>query len=212
MVKMKDLLFTCLLSALMCNIAQSQTSFLPDQAFKLTGGRIILGTGDIFGYSANVEWTKKIGDKKNAHFAWGAEISLEHASTHPTVINPTAQEFLFGPIYMATTNIVLSSRISYYPFARTFAKGINITGGVCAGNTSQDREFQATRIYDSTSGSSVRRSYLEFINKFLFGYKITAGYEWYFKKIMVGARLDFASYTNGDINTFYGLKLGWSLL
>src|SRR5438270_9320698 len=119
---MKKLLFTFLILVLLCDCSQSQTNIFP-KAFKLTAGRIILGTGDIFGYSANLDWTERFGDIKNkvSHFAWGGEISFEHASTHPTVINPTLQEFLYGPMYRSTTNIVLSPKISYYPFSKTFA-------------------------------------------------------------------------------------------
>jgi hypothetical protein len=209
---MKKLVFALGLLILLNDVSHSQAVRF-SKSFKVTGGRIILGTGDIFGYAANIEWTKGFQSKrqKTPHFEYGGELSFEHASTEPTVVNPTVEEVLFGPIYRATTNIVLSPKLTYYPFSRTFAKGINITGALCFGYTSQGKEFQATRIYDTVSQISVRRSYLEFNKEFIFGYKITAGYEWYFKKILIGARLDFASYTNSDIDTFYGLKLGWKL-
>lgn len=172
-------------------------------SFKLSAGRILFGTGDIPGYGANIEysrcWTK--------HLLIGTELSFENGSTQPKVINPTLSEF-FAESYNTTTNIVLTPKITYYPFAETIARGINITGGFSVGYTSQNREFQSAYRYDSTTQMSIRRSYLEYSNKPVFGYRITAGYEWWFKRILIGARLDFDSYTNGDINTLMALKTG----
>lgn len=176
---------------------------------KLTAGRILFGTGDVPGYGVNIEYSRRLNANKkpNKHFFGGIELSFESGSKQPKVINPTLSEF-FSKTYHSTTNIVLTPKLIYYPFNKTFAKGINISGGLSIGYTSQNREFQASYRYDSVLQTSVRRSYLEYINKAIFGYRITTGYEWWFKKILVGARLDFDSYTNGDINTLIGLKTG----
>ena len=176
---------------------------------KLTGGRILFGTGDVPGYGVNVEYSRRLNANKNPnkHFSWGADLSFEYGSRQPKVVNPTLSEFL-NETYYATTNIILTPKLIYYPFAQTFAKGINISGGLSVGYTSQSREFQSSYQYDTTFQSSVRRSYLEYINQAIFGYRITAGYEWWFTRILVGAQLNFDSYTNGDINTLVGLKTG----
>jgi len=110
--------------------------------------------------------------------------------------------------YYSTTNIVFTPKLTYYPFNNTLVKGINFTGGLSIGYTSQQKEFRASRITDPNSSSSIRASYLKYLNEAILGYRITAGYEYWLKKILLGARLDFHSYTNGDINTFYGLKTG----
>jgi hypothetical protein len=190
-------------------VSFSQQNGIKPNSIKLTAGRIIFGTGDIFGYAVNVEYAKFLKHNSAKHFSFGAELSFENGSTHPVVINPTIQEFLFGSRYQATTVIALTPKLTYYPFNKTFARGLNITGGLSLAYVSHASEFEATRVYDSIGQRFIRRSYLEFHNKTTIGYRITAGYEWFFAKIIIGARLDFDSYHNGDINTFYGLKAGF---
>jgi hypothetical protein len=205
---MKSIIVVLLTALSTCALAQNKIA--TDNFVKLTAGRIIFGTGDIFGYAINIEYAKRYGqDRRNLkHFALGAELSFEHGATHPKIINPTVEDFLWGPFYRSTTDVVLTPKITYYPFNSTFAKGLNITAGLSLGHTSQAREFQASRVYDSVSQTSVRRSYLQFKEQTLLGYRVTAGYEHLFSKILIGARLDFDSYDNGDINSFYGLTAG----
>ncbi len=177
---------------------------------KLSAGRMLFGTGDIVGYAANVEYAKRLNSGKMflKHFAMGAELSFENGATEPDVYTTPAQES-FNRSFHTTTNIVFTPKFTYYPFNKTFAKGINITGGISVGFTSQSREFQSGYTYDPVFQRSVRHSYLAFYNKAMFGYRITTGYEFMVtKKIVAGARLDFDSYENGDINTLIGLKAG----
>jgi hypothetical protein len=203
-MKISFILLFCL--CCICGISQ-QTKH--ENIVKLTAGRILFGTGDIYGYGVNVEYCGRpnLNQKSAKHFLFGTELSFENGSRQPKVINPTLSEF-YSETYYSTTNIILTAKLSYYPFAKTFAKGINITGGLSVGYTSQNMEFQSSYHYDTVLQTSVRRSYLEYINNCIFGYRITAGYEWWIKKILVGARLDFASYTNGDINTLAAVKTG----
>ena len=59
--------------------------------------------------------------------------------------------------------------------------------------------------------ANVRRSYLEYDNAILIGYRVTASYEYLVSKhFLVGIRMDFDSYTNGDINTLLAGKIGYS--
>ena len=90
-------------------------------------------------------------------------------------------------------------------------KGLNIGVGPSVGYSFQSREWQADYIpYNSSSNIGVRRSYLEYVNSVIVGYRISAGYDWEFKNgLLTGVRLDFSNYTNGDINTFAGIKLGY---
>jgi len=190
----------------------AQQSNKGNNFFKLSGGKVFFGTGDVPGYGVNLEYSTrlKIAKKPSKHFLFGAEISFENGSIQPKVINPTFQEFI-DETYHSTTNIILTPKISYYPFAKTFAKGINITGGISVGYTNQNMEFQSTYIYDNITQMSVRRSYLKYINQVLFGYRITTGYELFVtKKILIGGHLGFSSYTNGDINTSIIGKLGYN--
>ena len=180
--------------------------------FKLSGGKVFFGTGDVPGYGINLEYSTrlKMVKKTSKHFLIGAEIFFENGNNQPKVINPTFQEFI-DKTYHSTTNIIFTPKISYYPFAKTFARGINVTGGFSIGYTNQNMEFQSTYIYDNNTQMSVRRSYLKYVNKALFGYHITAGYEFAItKKILIGGQLGFSSYTNGDINTSIIGKLGYN--
>lgn len=106
---------------------------------------------------------------------------------------------------------MVTPKITYYPFNRTFAKGMNMSAGISVGYTSQNREFQSTYFYDTVSQMSIRRSYLAYINQAILGYRINVGYEYLVtKKILLGVRLDFANYTNGDINTLLAGKIGYN--
>lgn len=204
------ILSCCALMILLPLFLLSQTQNYKS-SIKLSGGRISFGTGDFFGYSSNIEYARRLNAKKGfKHFSVGAELSFENGSKRPKVINPTFQEFIDKTYYTAT-NIILSPKIHYYPFSKTFAKGFNISAGISIGYTSQNTEFQSTYIYDPATQMSLRRSYLAYTNEVLFGYRITTGYDLNIsKKILTGFRLDFCSYTNGDINTVIAAKLGYN--
>jgi hypothetical protein len=130
---------------------------------------------------------------------------LNTVPEQPKVIKPTPQQFFHE--YYSTSNICLFSKIGYHPFSKTFFKGLNISAGLAFGYTSQSREFQATLIYEPALQINIRRSYLEYINGFIFGYRVTLPFA---KHVLFGARLDFENYTNlGDINTNLGGKVAY---
>ncbi len=210
-MKTLSLLLLACFAVLISNKTFAQSDNKKNNYVKFAAGRVSFGTGDFFGYGVNIEYSKRIKGKAFLkHFLIGAELSFEDGNQQPKVINPTLQEF-FSAWYYSTTNIVFTPKITYYPFNRTFAKGINITGGLSVGYTNQSSESQATYIYDSNTQMSVRRSYLDYINQVIFGYRITAGYEFFITKhILIGGRLDFDSYSNGDINTLIAAKCGFS--
>lgn len=190
----------------------AQLSGNKDNFVKLAIGKIWFGTGDIPGYSVNLEYSERLKTKTSflKHFLVGAELSFENGNEQPKVINPTFQEFL-NQWYYSTTNIVITPKITYYPFNKTFAKGINISLGLSAGYSNQNTEQQATYIFDPVSQMSIRRSYLAYINEFILGYRVITGYEYFISKhILIGMRLDFDSYTNGDINTLMAGKIGYN--
>ncbi|MBL7737853.1 MAG: hypothetical protein JNK14_01455 [Chitinophagaceae bacterium] len=197
-----------LLSLSVVGLSQNEKNGL--NSIALSGGRISFGTGDFFGYGINLEYSKQLNPGKSfsKHFSLGAEISFENGDKQPKVINPSAQDF-FAKTYYNTTNIVITPKITYHPFNKTFAKGLIITAGISAGYTNQNREFQASYYFDPTTQTSVRRSLLEYINEVIGGYRISAGYECQFKRILAGVRLDFHNYTNGDANTLVALKTGY---
>ena len=61
----------------------------------------------------------------------------------------------------------------------------------------------------TANGDYIRYSMLTDSNTWLIGYRISTGYELMLTpKLLVGARLDFSNYTNGDVNTLAAVKLG----
>ena len=190
-----------------------QNKAVKEQTLYITAGSIDFGTGDFVGYAVNVGYSKRLSQKKNflAHLSANGELSFETGNKQPKVINPTVWEF-FEKTYYSTTNIALFSNIEYHPLNKTFLRGFNIAAGIAIGYTSQNREFEATRVYDSVSQFSVRRSYLDYINQVIFGYRITVGYDYLITKhLILGTRIDFENYTNlGDINATIAGKLGYS--
>jgi hypothetical protein len=81
---------------------------------------------------------------------------------------------------------------------------------LAVGYTNQNRERQATYIYDNVLQMSVRRSYLEYINRVMFGYRVIVGYDYFVsKRLSLGFRMDFDNYS-GDINTLLAGKIGYA--
>jgi hypothetical protein len=179
----------------------------------ISGGRVLFGTGDIPGYSVNIELNKNLIMHPKAMLAKlmvGLEFSFENGSKDPKVINPTFQEFISKTFYH-TSNSILTIKVSYFPITKTFLRGLNICIGPSIGYTNQSSEFQSSFIVDPATQESIRRSYLTFYKNVIIGYRISAGYVYNFKKdIFAGIRLDFSNYNNGDINTLAGLKIGFS--
>lgn len=189
-----------------------QNGFQKNKTISLTTGRISFGTGDFFGYGVNIGYARRLNEKNKVlkHLFAGAELNFEHGNKQPKVINPTPWEFIKNTYY-STTNITLTSKICYYPFTKTIARGINISLGGSVGYTNQNFESQAAYVVNPVTQTSVRRSYLDYINEVIIGYRITTGYEVYItKKLLIGARLDFINNTLGDINTLLAGKIGYS--
>lgn len=180
---------------------------------KASAGRVVFGTGDVNGFGAGVELSTPLSYKKGSywqHFQAGAEMNFENGALQPVVINPTMGEF-YHAIFNHVSNTTIYPKLTYYPLLRTFLKGINVSAGPSAGYSYQSREFQADGVPLQGEGA-VRRSYLEYKNTWLIGFRITAGYEYLIcKKLLVGGRLDFFNYQNHDANTMIAGKLGLKL-
>jgi hypothetical protein len=180
-------------------------------AINLYGGRIAFGTGDFFGQSTSVEYLHQLtSDNKIVnHFKVGIELTFENGNSRPKIINPNYQEFIARTFYN-TTNLILTPKVYYFPFTKTFLKGLNICIGFPIGYISKNREFRATYIYDSVTKTSIRRSYLAYTDKFIIGYKVSTGYDLIiFKQLVSGVRVDLCSYSNGDVNTVISGKVGF---
>jgi hypothetical protein len=210
--RIRNTVFLLILTVVIPTRPFAQDSSSNGQALYISAGRISFGTGDFFGYNVNVGYAKRLSSNRGLleHLEGQVELCFEYGNNQPIIINPTADEF-FGQFYYSTANIAIVPKIGYYPFNRTFFKGLNISAGLAFGYTNQNREFQATLFYDPVSQINVRRSYLEYINEFIFGYRVSVGYDYPFiNHLLLGARFDFENYTNlGDINATLGAKIAY---
>ena len=179
----------------------------------LSGGRVLFGTGDVPGYSINVELSKSIlREPKNifSKLSVGTELSFETGVKNPKVIDPTFPEFL-SKTFNHVSNSLVTVKLTYFPFANHLLRPINISIGPAFGYTYQSTEQRAVLIYDSLFQNNVRRSYLDFHNSVIVGYRVSMGLTYYLKtNLFTGLRFDFSNYNNGDINTLVAVKIGFS--
>lgn len=179
----------------------------------LSAGRVLFGTGDVPGYSINVELSKSILKQPKNIFAkllLGAELSFETGVKNPKVINPTRPEF-FSNTFNHVSNSLIALKLTYFPFTNRLLRPINISVGPALGYTYQSTEQQAVLIYDSLFRANVRRSYLDYHNSVIVGYRVSLGLTYYLKSnLFTGLRFDFSNYNNGDINTLAAAKIGFS--
>jgi hypothetical protein len=187
----------------------AQNNINPKNLISISAGSLAFGTGDFFGYGVNIEYARRLNTYKAfvKHFSVAGELSFDHGSEQPKVINPSPQEFTNASFY-STTNIVLTAKVIYHPLNKTFAKGLNVSGGLSVGYTDQSFETQAS--YVNVGALSLRSSLRGYISRVVVGYRVTAGYDYSITKhILVGMRIDFDNYS-GDINTLLAGKIGYS--
>ncbi len=206
---MKIFFWACLFLALQ-NHSYSQIQ-AGAKYLKLSGGRVIFGTGDIGGFGVYVEGSgnpfKKIRYLAE-HLQVGAELYFENGVKNPKVENPTGDEFSrrdFSHISLTGLNI----KSTFYPFRKAI-KGLNVSLGAGAAYYYFSYEGAAVReVYSPTV--SRRMSELRFENKFVLGYRISAGYDVFMLKgvFLAGIRLDFVNFNNGDFNSLAAAKIGY---
>ncbi|MDQ6903763.1 MAG: hypothetical protein M3139_12220 [Bacteroidota bacterium] len=178
----------------------------------VAGGRMLFGTGDVPGYSINVELSKSILKRPIpgvSALRLGAEVSFENGVKDPKVVNPTFAEF-FSESFYHVSNSVATIKLTYFPFTNHFLRHLNISAGPSIGYSYQSSESRWVLVYDPLFQANVRRSYLEYHNAVIVGYRISAGVTFYLSEhLLTGIRIDFASYNNGDINTLAAAKFGY---
>jgi hypothetical protein len=186
----------------------SQTTKPHNTYIKLSGGKVVFGTGDYFGYFVALEASRNIVKKP----AWGlsklllgGELIMENGVSNPVVVNPTLEE-VGNKFFYHTSSTILWTKASYYPF-KAVLKGFNIQVGPTVGYSNRSKEVVAVFIQDASG--SVRQSYLGYDNGYTMGYRISTGIEFDIsKKLLAGFRLDFSNNNKGEINTYIGLKTG----
>ncbi|HZG70220.1 MAG TPA: hypothetical protein VEY51_01685 [Chondromyces sp.] len=202
----KTLLLSSLL--LLSFFSFGQSNLTKPYYLKLSGGRVAFGTGDILGPSVNIEGAKDLlkQPKKGVNrLLLGTELSFETGVRNVVAINPTVEEFLRS--FYHVSNLLLYPKLTYYPFGG-IVKGFNVAIGPSFGYSFLSKESGWSG-RTTPSGDYIRYSILTANNTWLLGYRISTGYEiGITKKLLTGIRLDFSSYSNGDINTLAALKAG----
>ena len=190
----------------------SQTAHTKNTYFKLSGGRVVFGTGDFFGYSFAFDISRNVINKSRwglDKLLLGGEFIFENGVNNPVVQNPTLEEFL-SETFQHVSSAIVWAKASYYPIKK-IVKGFNIQVGPTFGYSYRSTESRASRVVDA-EGNSVRESTLSFDNGFWVGYRISTGIEFDItKKFLAGFRLDFSNNNEGEINTLAGLKVGVKL-
>ncbi|MDQ3682709.1 MAG: hypothetical protein M3352_06515, partial [Bacteroidota bacterium] len=108
----------------------SQTNFVKNYYIKLSAGQVLFGTGDVVGFSINIEGSKNIikSPKKLLNkLLVGGEFVFENGSENPVVNNPTSAEFL-AKSFHHESNTIFIAKVTYYPFGSVI-KGFNIAAG-----------------------------------------------------------------------------------
>lgn len=194
-------------SMLISFFCYSQSNLRP-YYLKLSGGRVLFGTGDILGPAIGIEGAKSLlkQPKRGVNrLLAGAEIFFETGVRNVVAINPTVEEFLRS--FDHTSNLLLYPKLTYYPFGG-IVKGFNVSVGPSFGYSFQSKESGWSG-RPTPSGDYIRQSMLTDTDAWLIGYRISTGYEIGFSKnLLTGIRADFSSHSNGDINTLLALKAG----
>ncbi len=178
---------------------------------KVSFNRVDFGTGDAPGYSVSTEYSVRLTKHDYSygkHFQLGGELEFGLGSTKPALITSTpspAPDF-----FQRVSNGFLEAKLSYYPIGSTFLKGLHLAIGPTGGYYADIQENYST--ITSLPGGFYRRSSALRYNDYAYlGYRVTVGYEYYFKTWLIGARIDFGNNTKGDTYTTYGVKAGWKL-
>jgi hypothetical protein len=159
-------------------------------------GRVAYGTGDYFGISFGTEYSRKLAK----HFSVGAEASMESGSKHPSPKN------VYTSFYHVS-NTALTLKLNYFPFNRII-KGFNIGVGPTFGYQNLSETSQYMTYYQNNVPVS-RSSVITYGDQWFSGYRVSLNYDLFLKRgLLFGLRCDFANYSNGDINTTIGGKIG----
>jgi hypothetical protein len=175
---------------------------------KLSGGLLSFGTGDVQGYSVQLEVAKNMLRRSRSalqQLLLGIELGHENGVRTAKAINPSVDEFLIERFYQVA-NTTLHPKLSYYPF-KSLLKGFHLAVGPILAYSIQSKERGASVIPNGSG--SIRYTILESDKGLLIGYRIGPGFELAItKQIVAGVRVDLANYDNGDVNTFAALKVG----
>lgn len=184
-----------------------------DWYFKLSGGYVSFGTGVLdqtygvgFDVSKNVVKHPGFG---MGRLLLGGEFLFEQGVSSPKMglLSPTDAQGPFTSFYHVSAS-TLWPKVSYYPFAKTFA-GFNVQAGPTIGYTYFSRQISSSLILDPPTGGAFRRVALDYDHGVRVGYRISTGYEFAIgKKWLAGFRADFSNTQKGEINTMLGAKAG----
>ena len=207
--------FICLISLALfpfLSDAQKHVYANPNYRYlKISFNRGYFGTGDPLSYGINAEYSVRLNRHNNSylkHLQLGGELGFGLGLTKPALITYT--EFPSPDFFQHVSTAFLEAKLTYYPISSTFLKGLHVAVGPIGGYYADTQEnFGITT--PLPDGIYRRLSALRYNDYAYLGYRVTVGYEYYFKTWLIGARLDFSNDTEGDTYTTYGAKIGWKL-
>ncbi|MCC6287081.1 MAG: hypothetical protein IT249_04285 [Chitinophagaceae bacterium] len=184
----------------------------PIKYIKVSGGRVSFGTGDVPGYGIYIEgcgnFIKNSGYLSD-HIQLGGEIYFQSGVKNPKVRNPEPLAF-FNYSFRHYSLTGLNGKAIFFPFRKKLS-GLNISIG--AGIAYQNYSYETrAELIQYTNDLAMRMSELGYENRFLLGYTISLGYDFFLisNKLLLGARYDLVNYNNGDFNYMLGGKIGFA--
>lgn len=179
---------------------------------KISGGSMSFSYPlDIGGYGIYPEYSVVPGKHNSSywrHFQLSGEFAFEKGSREYIVMILPETDYKRAVYHISDVSV--HARLSYYPIGATFLKGLYVAIGPTAGYYFYSREIKETNLPVS-GGLVLSRLQTNPANNAFIGYKISVGYEFYFKRFLLGARLDWGNDQIGNIKTMYGAKIGWKL-
>jgi hypothetical protein len=190
----------------------SQTVNTKSVTLALSGGKFSVGHNYITGIWTGIDVAKTLTKRFHTfphRITVGGEIYFENGADKATIYNPTLAQFI-GDRYFHESNTGISAKISVFPFGG-FMKGFYISAAPLLVYSIRTYEKRA-QLIQYPSNLFVRMSELGSDNKLLPGYRLTAGHDFNLKNHwLVGARADILQYHERDLNSVWGIKVGYRL-
>ena len=206
-MKLSRLFFLFLLASSFSNIvsAQRNNKF---SSISVSGGPFIVGHDFDIWLSASMERKLATQNKKIiSKFTAEAELYFENATDKVNVYNPTFEQFIHDRFYHESNSGIVF-KFNYYPFNKIL-KGFHVGAGPLIVYSLRTFEKRAQLIQYSPT-LSIRMSEMTSDKKLLAGYRVTTGYDINISThYLFGIRADFLQYSGRDLNSIWGIKLGY---
>lgn len=191
-----------------CSISSQIISQTKSHTFSISGGNFFVGPAHGVWGAAAFEKRLKNKNQQPGKIAFGPELFFENGARTAVAFNPTAEQFI-NESFVHESNTGLGAKVSCYPF-NGLVSGFYIAAAPLIVYAVRTAEKRAERT-QYTPNLVYRMSEMSSESKVLGGYRLNAGYDLYFGSWLAGARVDFVKYSTKDLNSLWGLKVGYRL-